>query len=252
MTDGYGSDPVLEPKHDIFLSHSGKQKDFTELLCRELERWGYNPFFDIRDDSLPKGKKFPELIFHAARQCRVAILVLSEDFFTNSKWPMLELAAFVDTQKRNAGKGSRDVYILPVYLGLSRVDCRKDENIRRWQRRWEEMEELEVAGKMREMDEQAHLQAEIEAAKNSRLSRAQEWKEALKVLGPSNGIEYEQSSRQAGLIDRIVSAVRGLLPPPNMASDVNIQAKERICKVGIVLVLENLELLHKPVILARH
>jgi hypothetical protein len=245
---------VLEPKHDIFLSHSGKQKDFTELLCRELERWGYNPFFDIRDDSLPKGKKFPELIFHAARQCRVAILVLSEEFFTNSKWPMLELAAFVDAQKRNSGKESPDVYILPVYLGLSRVECRKDENIRRWQRRWEEMEELEVAEKMREMDElseQAHL-AEIESAKNNRLWRAQKWKEALKVLGPSNGIEYEQSSRQAGLIDRIVSAVRGLLPPPNMASDVNIQAKERICKVRIVLALDNFELLHKPIILAGH
>lgn len=59
------------------------------------------------------------------------------------------------------------------------------------------------------------------------------------MLGPSNGIEYERSSRQAGLLDRIVGAVRCLLPPPNMASDPNIHAKGVICKVRIVFRVDN-------------
>ena len=193
-----------------------------------MERWGYNPFFDIRDDSLPKGKKFPELIFRAARQCRVAILILSEAFFTDTKWPMLELEAFVDAQEKNSEKKSPELYILPVYLELTRVECKDNENRKRWQKKWEEMEKLEVAERMKEMgeSEKVKLEAEIEVARKKGVSRAQKWKDALKVLGPSNGIEYERSSRQDGLIDGIVRAVRDLLRPPNMASDTSIQGKK--------------------------
>ena len=223
MTDGSGSDPEWEPEHDIFMSHSGKQKDFTELVCKELERWGYSPFLDVRDDCLPKGKRFPELIFRAAKQCRVAILILSEDFFTNSKWPMLELEAFVDAQKESRERKLPEVYILPVYLRLTRKECTEDEQRRSdWLSKWKEWQELA-------------------ARKGERPIDVHKWEAALKVLGPANGIAYEQSSREAGLIDRIVKAVRGLLPPPNMASDADIHAKDRICEVGMVSVPDNFD-----------
>ena len=92
--------PRLEPKHKIFLSHSGTQKNFTAQLCEDLIRVSHFPFFDKRPDSLPKGKEFPSLLFKAARQCWVAILVLPEEFFTRSKWPMVELNEFVQAQDR--------------------------------------------------------------------------------------------------------------------------------------------------------
>jgi hypothetical protein len=79
-------DPILQPNHKIFLSHSGVQKDFVEQLCEDLEGCKHFPFFDKRPSSLPKGKRFAKLILKAAQQCQMAVVVLSEDYVT-SKWP---------------------------------------------------------------------------------------------------------------------------------------------------------------------
>ncbi len=70
----------LEPKHKIFLSHSGAQKQFVEYLIEELVRCLRYPVFDLREDSLPVGENFPELIFRAIEQCYVGVVILSEDF----------------------------------------------------------------------------------------------------------------------------------------------------------------------------
>lgn len=57
------SGPQLELKHKIFLSHSGVQKRFTKDLFQALKAAHQSPFFDINDDSLPKGEKwYPALI----------------------------------------------------------------------------------------------------------------------------------------------------------------------------------------------
>ena len=89
-----------DTKHKIFLSHSGGQKDFTWQLGEDLERVHHLLFFDRRDDSLPKGEKFPPLIIEAAKKCCVAVLVESEEFFTRSKWSMIELNEFVRRRNR--------------------------------------------------------------------------------------------------------------------------------------------------------
>ncbi|KAG0601125.1 hypothetical protein M758_11G085900 [Ceratodon purpureus] len=208
------SGPVLEPKHDIFLSHSGKQKDFTEHLEKELKRWGYTTFFDVRNDSIPNGTKFPEHIFSAASQCPVAILILSEDFFTNSKWPMLELAAFVDAQNKSREMGLPErPFILPVYFRLSWYECTEDKKRRsRWLSTWKKWEKLP-------------------AEKGIPPINVHKWELALKdVLRNTGGPAYKQSSREAGLIDEVVKAVRHLLPPPKFSSDARIRGKRRICK----------------------
>jgi len=203
---GFVREPKLEPKHKIFLSHSGVQKNFTEQLCVDFESWDYWPFFDKRRDSLPEGRKFPELIFRAAQQCRVAILVLSEDFFTRSKWPMLELEAFVQAEKNNPGKLS----ILPVYLGLSRHECTRNETRRKkwlsvW-RRWSKTDDRIDVGK---------------------------WEDALKVLGRFNGIsiEYTESLGEVALRTRIVNAVCRLIPPESSWSGGDVQGRMRILEV---------------------
>lgn len=209
---GGSREPELEPKHKIFLSHSGSQKDFTEQLCVDLERWQYYPFFDKRSNSLPKGRKYPELIFQAAQQCEVAVLILSEEFFTRSKWPMLELEAFVDAQKENHEKLS----ILPVYLGISRDECTKNEAKRlEWVCVW-------------------RLWAESDTRIN-----IEKWKDALRVLGPSNGIEYVRSLGEVLLRKEIVNAVRCLVQPENMRSVGQIEGRARICKVRGVFFCES-------------
>lgn len=75
--------------HDIFLSHSGKQKGFVNDLHIRLSS-SHTVFFDITDHSLPPAQKFPPRIFEAARKCKLALVVLSNDFVV-SYWPMLEL-----------------------------------------------------------------------------------------------------------------------------------------------------------------
>lgn len=150
----------LKPRHTIFLSHSGAQKNFVEQLCEDLERAKQAPFFDKRPDSLPKGEKFAQLIFQAARQCKLAIVVISEEYFSRSKWPMLELATFVKADKCT---------ILPLFLGLS---CKEFSDLQRrelWFARWAEW-----------------------AEEDSRI-RVDEWKHALKELDRTNGMEYSEA-----------------------------------------------------------
>ena len=69
----------------------------------------FGTFFDKDDASLPKGEQFPQKIFDAAKQCELTIVVVSSDYFMR-KWPMLELASFVEAQKTRP-----ELKILPVF-----------------------------------------------------------------------------------------------------------------------------------------
>ena len=97
--------------HKVFLSHSSAQKGFVEQLCVDLERCDRHPFFDKRHSSLPFGANFPQLIFQAIQQCQVGVLVLSQDYFTCTKWPMLELVAMAKFKLQNP-----HFIILPIFL----------------------------------------------------------------------------------------------------------------------------------------
>jgi len=99
----------VPPEHTIFLSHNGHDKPFVERLCEELKCLNYSPFFDQNSDSLPKGERFPPHLFKVAKQCLLAMIVLSERYLT-SKWPMLELTAFVKARKRK----NRNMKLLPL------------------------------------------------------------------------------------------------------------------------------------------
>lgn len=128
-----GTEPCW-PKHKIFLSHSGVQKDFTEHLCKELERVHHFPFIDKRSDSLRKGERFYSTLMTAAQKCRVAVLVLSEQFFTASKWPMMELNEFVKAQKLD-----KQLRILPLFFQISRTKLGERDRQARWNEQWKMM-----------------------------------------------------------------------------------------------------------------
>jgi hypothetical protein len=83
------------PERDIFLSHSGEQKPFVEQLFHDFRTAGKHPFFDQDPDSLPKAEPFPPRIVDAAEQCKIGVVVLSEDYL-KSYWPMVELNLFVE------------------------------------------------------------------------------------------------------------------------------------------------------------
>jgi hypothetical protein len=160
----------LETKHKVFLSHSGAQKCFVEQLCVDLERMGYFfPFFDKRTHSLPKGKEFAELILDAAKQCHVAVIVLSEEYLS-SKWPMIELAAFHKAQNAAKEKGYQPLDMLPLFFKLSKKDLDESSIENRWMPKWKELASKDSKGRI----------------------KVDEWSAAVRALSSVNGLIFEK------------------------------------------------------------
>jgi hypothetical protein len=195
------NDHTLEPVHKIFLSYSGAQAGFAEQLCVELKRCDRHPFFDKDRDSLPIGDEFPSLIFDAIKQCQVGVAVLSEEYFTRTKWPMLELAAMAKRQ----GDGFR---IMPVYFAISRAECRNPATQKRWLKVWQRW------------------------AQTDRRILLDEWQKSLKLLGPTNGLIYTPGTSEVKFREEIVQAVCRRVPPATMMDDSHVRAKSRFCQVS--------------------
>lgn len=196
--------PYLPPtKHAIFLSHSGAQKNFTEQLCEDLDRSHLFPFFDKRPTSLPKGEAFPPLIFSAASQCRVAVLILSDEYFSRSKWPMMELVAFMDA--KNSINPS--LKLLPLYFHISHHEIKDASKIKSWLSTWEEW-----------------------ARKDPRID-LEKWNQGLAALGLENGLEYDEYRSEVAYRKAVVDAVQFWIPPCLKFDDSQIQGKHRLCQV---------------------
>lgn len=193
----------IPSKHKIFLSHSGAQKDFVEQLCLDIQTHDRYPFLDIQRNSLPIGVHFPNEIFKAIRHCQVGVLILSKEFFTRTKWPMLELAALVNMKNQNA-----KLIIIPVFLGITHKECRKKKNHIQWLSKWKEW---------------ANLDNRIDV---------QEWMEALKILGPTNHISYNKVFGEIKCRKEIVQAICKWVPPETRWYDFHIQGKTRLCEVS--------------------
>ncbi|KAG0605393.1 hypothetical protein M758_9G055500 [Ceratodon purpureus] len=128
---------IDKAKHKVFLSHSGEQKGFVELLCKDLEARGHLfPFFDARQHSLPAGKDYEPLIIEAAQLCRVAVIVLSEKFLC-STWPMIELTQFYAAQQ----VVNKHLNMLPLFykLGVEELDLDDRAIEDKWIPIWKEL-----------------------------------------------------------------------------------------------------------------
>jgi hypothetical protein len=200
----------LEPKHKIFLSHSGAQKDFVERLCEELERCLRYPFFDLRAESLPIGENFPAHIFRAIEQCYVGVVILSEEFLT-TKWPMMELVEMVkEAEKR------KNFTIIPVFLRTSPLDVNNVEKYQHWQLCWKDLL----------LKSKGHLKVgECEAA--------------VKYLRSLNGL-VNKWSRNSQFVKVIVDAICAIVPAEIKLEDSHIQGRSRLCKVSSSADLEEL------------
>lgn len=197
------NDPILQSNHKIFLSHNGAQKDFVEQLCEDLEKRYHFPFFDRRPSSLPKGERFPELILKATKQCEMAVVVISEEYFL-SKWPMIELHAFVQARLTS----NTNLKILPLFYGLSVKEFTNEKRRLHWFKKWEDW-------------------AKIDSRINFK-----EWKESLKVLASFNGIEYNPDSRGVQAYrENIVSNICLEIPSDIKWDDSHVQGRSKLCKV---------------------
>ena len=185
----------------MFLSHSGAQKSFVEQLCVDLERCDRYPFFDRRRYSLPIGENFPKLIFEAIEHCEVGVVILSEEFFTRSKWPMLELVAMTKNSQKNKLK------IIPVFLSISLEQVKDAKNQKNWQSVWRGWK-------------QKDKRIDIEG-----------WCEALKALGPINSLVFD-GANEVSFRKKIVEAVCDVVLPEARWKDSHVQGRLRLCKVG--------------------
>ncbi|KAG0602541.1 hypothetical protein M758_10G021400 [Ceratodon purpureus] len=194
-----------QPKHKIFLSHSGAQKYFVENLCKDLEDHHRFPFLDIRPRCLPKGERFPEHIFEAAQLCSLAVVVVSEEYFT-SKWPMIELVEFVRAKKSGRNPS---LNILPLFMGLSHSEFSDQTRQEGWFRKW----------------------AEWAWEDPSRINVA-EWQEALNEVKAFNGMQFHQDMRKlASYQKNVVRMICKLVSPDVKWHDAHVQGGSNICEV---------------------
>ncbi|KAG0606625.1 hypothetical protein M758_9G156100 [Ceratodon purpureus] len=193
-----------QPKHKIFLSHSGKQKYFVDKLCEDLEDHHRFPFLDIRPRSLPLGERFVEHLLEAAQCCSLAVVVVSEEYFT-SKWPMIELVEFV----RAKSGPNPNLKILPLFLELSVSEFSDQTRQEGWFRKWAEWAEKDP----------------------SRIN-VNEYKKALKEVKAFNGMQFHQDRRKlASYQKNVVRTICKLVSPDVKWYDAHVQGRSNICEV---------------------
>ena len=99
-------------------------------------------------------------------------MVVSEEYFNRSKWPILELAAFVQARKCT---------ILPLFFGLSSKEFDDTKRRQLWYKRWDEW-----------------------AQEDPRI-RVDVWKEALNELDRRNGLEYAETLGEVSYRKEVVA-----------------------------------------------
>lgn len=150
------------------------------------------------------------MILQATQQCEMLIVVVSNEYFM-SKWPMIELNAFVKVHKLNhkAKDPKGKPKILPLFYGLSIRDLEDEALQKKWFESWKKM------------------------AKDDPKERivVSDWKDALDVLRSFNGLEYNKQMKEiVAYEDKIVTHVCKSIVPDLKWDDSHVQGKSSICK----------------------
>ena len=158
----------------------------------------------MHEDSLPLGEKFADIIFQASKQCQLAIVVVSDNFFM-SKWPMLELASFVEAKNGV----NPEMKILPLFYKLTIDQFQDLERRMVWFERWERLKKSD--------------------ARLDILS----WKNALRVLGGHNGVvHWGPVHKEHEYIESIVQTVFRSVPPDVLYVDSHVKGGTQLCNVS--------------------
>jgi hypothetical protein len=91
--------------HDVFICHAGTIKTLALAVESELEGLGFKAFVD--KTSLFAGNKADQKMENAAQRAAIGLVLFNQDFFT-SKWPMRELKLILEADT-----------LLPVIVGMN-------------------------------------------------------------------------------------------------------------------------------------
>lgn len=189
-------------RYTIFLSHDGRQKDFVTQLSVDLEKEKQFAFSEKRPDSTQKGESYASLIRQVARQCSTVVIVLSKDYVL-SKWAMVELTAFVQSQKTV----NPDLKLLPLYYHFLPSDL-SEEHLS--QEHWDELFEG---------DETINIALVIQA---------------VSILRSTRGLVFDGNSEHQ-FRSNVVSAIITITRPFLADGTISIQAPPRSSKVCILM-----------------
>ena len=94
--------------HDIFISHSSRDKNVTEEVCAFLEKAGFQCWVSYRKTDLRPGKMYPREITEAIDSSRVFLLLLSNHSISSEQ---------VNQEVNSANERQRyGLKIIPVFL----------------------------------------------------------------------------------------------------------------------------------------
>jgi tetratricopeptide (TPR) repeat protein len=94
----------------VFLSHSGKDKEFVKELYRRLTRDGVPCFFDI--ESIGWGDNWVRALERALDECEYIVFVLSPDF-CNSEWVKVERTSSIADDPSGLSRKVRPLMLHP-------------------------------------------------------------------------------------------------------------------------------------------
>jgi hypothetical protein len=101
---------MANPAYRVFLSHSGKDKDFVRELYRRLTRDGVSCFFDI--ESIGWGENWVRALERALDECEFVVFVLSPDF-CNSEWVEVERTSSIADDPEGLERKVRPLMLRP-------------------------------------------------------------------------------------------------------------------------------------------
>jgi hypothetical protein len=101
---------VAAPAHRVFLSHSGRDKDFVRELYRRLTRDGVSCFFDI--ESIGWGDNWVRALERALDECEYIVFVLSPDF-CESQWVDVERTSSIADDPEGLKRKVRPLMLHP-------------------------------------------------------------------------------------------------------------------------------------------
>lgn len=109
VREAVAEDPV-QREHDVFLSHTGDDKDVARELYAELTARNLDVWFD--EAELDLGKPTARQIDRGIARSKIGVVLVTEAFVKGRYWTEMEFSAFVSSRKR----------LIPVLDGVGRTD----------------------------------------------------------------------------------------------------------------------------------
>ncbi len=113
----------LKPQR-VFLCHGKEDKDAVRTLYRQLEKDGFNPWFD-EEDIIP-GQEWEPVIKEAVREAEIVLVCLSKSSTTRRGFAQKEIRIALEVAEKLP---DGEIYIIPLRL----EECEVPQRLGKWQ-----------------------------------------------------------------------------------------------------------------------